>query len=164
MVQDSQAYERLMLKNEELFERLSQFTSVKRNPKVVPFFVKANNMFDFSENASYSMGTGQASDISFLMKELNSTGLMKENEASRLLNEFKLQGELDGADFYQNLVDSLAVGGRSDAEAKTLISRMFTKLGYDGFLITEPHPVTNEVVDAIVINSNKSVRTVDANV
>ena len=164
MLQDAQVYERLMLKNEELFERLGQFTKVRRNPKVVPMFVRADNMFDFSDNATYSVGSGEPNDIGFFMKELQTTGLFKDQEMTRMLNEFRLQGELDGSDFYQNLVDTLTTSGRSEAEAKTLITRAFNQLGYDGFLITEPHPVTNDVVDAIVIHNNKSLRTVDADV
>ena len=66
-----------MLKNEELFERLGQFTKVRRNPKVVPMFVRADNMFDFSDNASYSVGSGEPNDIGFFMKELKTSGLFK---------------------------------------------------------------------------------------
>ena len=60
------------------------------NPKVMPMFAKADNPFDFSFDAEYSINTGQENDIADILPDLMNTNILAREEQTAVLRTCNL--------------------------------------------------------------------------
>ena len=81
-----------------------------------------------------------------------------------MINNLQHMGEeFTGEDLWLEMVGALEAGGRTEKEAKDILTGAFKEMGYDGFLVSELHPQRYaQYIDGIVIFDNKKMKHVDA--
>ena len=154
--------EKLNAKQKDIEIALSKILDRDVNPKVMPMFAKADNPFDFSFDAEYSINTGQENDIADILPDLMNTNILAREEQTAVLENLQSLGEITGPDLYDAFIDGMTRSGRGEAEAKSLLQDMFRALEYDGFLTTEIHPSNNSEVSSLVVFDSTQVKHIDA--
>ena len=154
--------EKLNAKQKDIELALSKLLDRDVNPKVMPMFAKADNPFDFSFDADYSINTGQENDIADILPDLMNTNILAREEQTAVLENLQSLGEITGPDLYDAFIDGMTRSGRGEAEAKSLLQDMFRALEYDGFLTTEIHPSNNSEVSSLVVFDSTQVKHIDA--
>jgi len=141
-----------------LFEGTS---GVKKQPKVLPLLVRAEDTFNFDANTFYSIG-GSDNNISWLIAEMGDKNFFPQKVGVSVIEELRSNGEFAGDDLYEIIIENLKRSGTSDEEAKMALTSFMRDMGYDSFRVTELDPITNTPQDAMLVFDSTQVKHVDA--
>ena len=163
-VRDSDRIKELANQEKILYNLLNKTTGATLYPKVLPMFVKADNMFSLKTDDYYSLNSGMKNDVKDIFLKMSALNVFDPTTSRVMINNLQHMGEeFTGEDMWLEMVGALEAGGRSEKEAKDILTGAFKEMGYDGFLVSELHPQRYaQYIDGIVIFDNKKMKHVDA--
>ena len=134
----------------------------KKQPKVLPLLVRAEDTFNFDANTFYSI-KGE-NDISWLLAEMGDKKFFNQKTGVSVIEELRSNGMFAGDDLYEIIIDNLKRSGSTDDEAKSSLTTFMREMGYDSFRVTELDPINSTPQEALLVFDSGQVKHVDADV